>query len=103
MQKNIVFVTYKADGHLDVPALRKAAEKADAEFVLIQVVARGHFAEEGSKHYLIAGEDKYLLVEPPTDKPLPAPSNDVLSVIATVDDSEPELKLKVIQARLPQE
>jgi hypothetical protein len=103
MQKNIVFVTYKPDGHFDSAVLRQAAEKADAEFVLIQVVARGRFVEEGSKHYLVAGSDKYLLIEPPADKPLPAPSDDILSVVATVDDSEPELKLKVIQARLPQE
>jgi hypothetical protein len=103
MQKNIVFVTYKPDTHFDAAILRTAAEKADAEFVLIQIVARGNLVEEGSKHYLVAGDDKFLLVEPPADKPLPAPSKDVLSVIGTIDDSQPEMRLKVIQARLPQE
>jgi hypothetical protein len=101
--KNLVFVTYKPNTHFNPAILRQAAEKADASFVLIQVVAKGSFVEEGAKHYLDCGIDKFLLLEPPPDKPLPPASKDVMSVIATVDDSQPELRLKVIQASIPKE
>lgn len=101
-QKNIVFVTYKPNTHFDPAILRMAAEKADAAFVLIQIVAKGHIIEEGSKHYLVAGPDRFLIMEPPADKPLPSEPDKEFSVVASVDDSEVPLKVKVIQARLPQ-
>ena len=101
-QKNIVFVTYKPNTHFDPAILRDAAEKADAAFVLIQIVAKGHIIEEGSKHYLVACDDRFLIIEPPADKPLPAEPEKEFTVIASVDDSEVPVKVKVIQARLPQ-
>ena len=94
-------MTYKSGSHFDPAILRMAAEKADAAFVLIQIVAKGHIIEEGSKHFLLAGSDKFLILEPPADKPLPAEPEKEFSVVASVDDSEVPLKIKVIQARLP--
>lgn len=98
-QKNIVYVTYKPNTHFDPAILRMAAEKADAAFVLIQIVAEGKIIEEGAQHYLVAGDDKFLLLEPPADKPLPAEPDKTFTVIASVDDSADPIKLRVVQTK----
>ena len=68
--------------------------------MLIQIVARGHIVEEGAKHFLIAGEDRFLLIEPAEGAtPLPATSDAILSVVASLDDSADPLRLKVVQAK----
>jgi hypothetical protein len=100
MQSNVAFVTFKPNAHFDPAILREAAEKADTAFPLIQIVARGRIVEEGSKHYLVAGEDRFLLIEPAASAPpLPAASDTELLVIASVDDSADPVKLKVVQAK----
>lgn len=99
-QKNIVFVTYKPDTRFDAKILREAADKAGAAFVLLQIVARGRVIEEGAQHFLIAGEDRFLLIEPAAGAtPLPAASETILTVVASLDDSSDPMKLKVVQAK----
>ena len=99
-QSNVAFVVYKPNTHFDSAVLRNAAEKADTAFPLIQIVARGRIVEEGSKRFLVAGEDRFLLIEPPASAPpLPAASDTVLLVIASLDDSSDPLKLKVVQSK----
>ena len=100
MQSNVAFVTFKPNTHFDPALLRNAAEKADTAFPLIQIVARGRIVEEGSKHFLVAGEDRFLLIEPAASAPpLPAASDKVLTVIASVDASAEPVKLKVVQSK----
>ena len=100
MQSNVAFVTYKPKTHFDPALLRTAAEKAETAFRLIQIVVRGRIVEEGSKHYLVAGDDRFLLIEPQASgPPLPAASNTALMVIASVDDSADPVKLKVVQSK----
>ena len=99
-QSNVVFVTYNPNTHFECAALRNAAKEAEAAFLLIQIVARGRIVEEGDKHFLVAGEDRFLLIEPPASAPpLPAASDAVLSVIASVDDSADPIKLKIVQSK----
>ncbi|MBI4464597.1 MAG: hypothetical protein HY647_07825 [Acidobacteria bacterium] len=99
-QSNIVFVTYNPNTHFEPAVLRKAAEEADTTFPLIQVVARGRIVEEDSKHFFVAGEDRFLLIEPQASAPpLPAASDTVLMVVASVDDSGDPIKLKVVQSK----
>ena len=99
-QSNIVFVTYNPNTHFEPAVLRSAAEKADAAFLLIQIIARGRIVEEGPKHFLVAGEDRFLLLEPPAEAPpLPAVSDTVLVVLASVDDSANPVKLKIVQSK----
>ena len=99
-QSNVAFVTFKPNTHFEPALLRNAAEKADTAFSLVQIVARGRIVEEGAKHYLVAGEDRFLLIEPPASAPpLPAASDAVLLVIAAVDDSADPIKLKIVQAK----
>ncbi len=84
-QANVIFVFYNPNTHFEHAVLRKAAEEAETTFPLIQIVARGRIVEEGAKHFLVAGEDRFLLIEPPASAPpLPDPSDTVLSVIASV-------------------
>lgn len=99
-QSNVAFVSYKPNTHFDPELLRNAAEKADTAFPLIQIVVRGRIVEEGSKHFLIAGEDRFLLIEPAASAPpLPAASETVLLVIASLDASADPIKLKVVQSK----
>ena len=99
-QSNVVFVTYNPNTHFEPAVLRKAAKEADTVFLLIQIVARGRILEEGAKHFLVAGEDRFLLIEPPASAPpLPAASETVLAVIASVDDSADPIKLKIVQSK----
>ena len=80
--------------------MQEAADLAEARFLLIQIMARGYVFEEGSKHFLVAGEDRFLLIEPPASAPpLPAPSDTELSVVASVDDSADPIRLKIVQSK----
>ena len=99
-QSNIVFITYKPKTHFEPAILRDAAEEAGAAFLLIQIMARGRVMEEGEKHFFIAGEDRFVLIEPPPSAPpLPAASDKELSVIASVDDSADPVRLKIVQSK----
>ena len=99
-QSNVVFVTYHPNTHFEPAILRDAAKEGEAVFLLVQVVARGRVVEEGAKHFLIAGGDRFLLIEPPASAPpLPAVSDTVLVVLASVDDSADPVKLKIVQSK----
>jgi hypothetical protein len=99
-QSNVVYITYQPNTHFEPAALRSAAEEAEAAFLLIQVIARGRMVEEGAKHFFIAGEDRFLVIEPTgSAPPLPAVSDAALSVIASVDDSNDPIRLKIVQSK----
>ena len=99
-QSNVVYVSYQPNAHFDPTILRLAAEQAEAQFLLIQVMARGRVIEEGVQHFLIAGEDRYLLIEPPASAPpLPESSDTELSIVASVDDSSDPIRLKLVQSK----
>jgi hypothetical protein len=102
MRNNVVFVVFKPDYHFEPKVLRDAAKAADTIFPIIQIVARGHVVEEGEQHYFLAGKDRFLLIEPPPDKPLPAVDEDV-SVVASLDDSVDPMRIKIVQTLPPPE
>ncbi|HWP84488.1 MAG TPA: hypothetical protein VNN17_04825 [Terriglobia bacterium] len=80
--------------------LREAAERIDATLLLIQVIARGRIVEEASKHYFLAGENRFELIEPPANAPpLPEASQGEISVIGSVDDSVEPMRLKIVQSK----
>jgi hypothetical protein len=98
LQSNTFYVSYKRDAHFDASILRGAANLVEARLPLIQIKARGYIREESSKHYLVAGPDRFLLMEPPAPAPpLPPPSDKELSVVASVDDSGDPIRVKIIQ------
>ncbi len=101
MRTNVVFVVFKPDQHFEPAVLRDAAKEADTAFPLIQIVARGKVVEEGEKHFFVAGEDRFLVIEPaPTGTPLPAADTPV-SVIASLDDSVNPARIKIVQTAPP--
>jgi hypothetical protein len=103
MRSNVVFVVFKPNTHFEPKILRDAAKAADTVFPIIQLVARGHVVEEGEKHFFLAGEDRFLLIEPPpAAPPLPAPNTDV-SVVASLDDSADPLRIKIVQTLPPEQ
>ncbi|MBI1956710.1 MAG: hypothetical protein HYS38_09980 [Acidobacteria bacterium] len=99
-QSNVVFVTFNRNTHFEPAVLRNAAEEAGTAFLLIQIIARGRIVEEGDRRFFVAGEDRFLLIEPPASAPpLPAASETALSVIASVDDSTDPIRLKIVQSK----
>ena len=103
MRNNVVFVVFKPNTRFDPKILRMAAEAAETRFPIIQLVARGHVVEEGEKHFFMAGEDKFLVIEPgASGNPLPAANEDV-SVVASLDDSSDPLRIKIVQTLPPQQ
>jgi hypothetical protein len=99
-QSNVVFVTYQPNTRFEPAVLRDAAEEGGAAFLLIQIVARGRIMDEGDKHFFLAGEDRFVLIEPPASAPpLPAASDTELNVIASVDDSVEPARLKIVQSK----
>ena len=102
MRANVVFVQFKPNTHFEPKVLRDAAEAADTVFPIIQIVARGHVVEEGEKHFFLAGEDRFLLIEPPpAAQPLPA-VDETVSVVASLDDSVDPARIKIVQT-LPEQ
>ena len=98
-QSNVVFVAYEPNTHFDSAILRDAAIEADAAFLLIQIAARGKIIEEGSEHFLLAGEDRFVLIEPPeSPKPIPEVSDRELLVVGNVDDSVTPYRLRIVQS-----
>jgi hypothetical protein len=96
---NIFYVTYKPGAHFESSVLRDAAGLVEARLPLIQIRARGYILQEAAKRYLVAGPDRFLLIEPPASAPpLPEPSDALLSVIASVDDSADPTQLKIVQS-----
>jgi len=99
-QTNVVFVTYNLNTHFEPEVLRNAAEEAGTAFPLIQIIARGRIVKDGDRRFFVAGEDRFLLIEPPASAPpLPAASETALSVIASVDDSADPIRLKIVQSK----
>ena len=98
-QSNVVFVTYKPDTRFEPSILRDAAEEGGAAFLLIQIIARGHVIAEGDKHFFLAGEDRFALIEPKdAATPLPEVDKEVLAV-ASIDDSTDPIRAHIVQAK----
>ena len=103
MRANVVFVQFKPNTHFEPKVLRDAAKAADTIFPIIQIVARGHVVEEGAQHFFLAGEDRFLLIEPPPSaQPLPA-VDETVSVVASLDDSVDPARIKIVQTLPPPE
>ncbi len=103
MRTNVVFVIFQPNTPFEPAVLREAAKEADTAFPLIQIVARGRVVEEGEKHFFVAGEDRFLLIEPDaSETPWPDPDSEV-SVIASLDDSVNPMRIKIVQTAPPEQ
>lgn len=103
MRSNVVFVQFKPNTHFEAKVLRDAAKAADTIFPIVQIVARGHVVEEGDQHFFLAGEDRFLLIEPgPSNAPLPA-VDETVEVVGSLDDSVEPNRLKIVQTLPPEE
>jgi len=103
MRSNVVFVVFKPDTHFEPKVLRDAAKAADTIFPIIQIVARGHVVEEGEQHFFLAGQDRFLVIEPPPSaQPLPA-ADETVSVVASLDDSVDPARIRIVQTLPPEQ
>jgi hypothetical protein len=85
-------VTYKSEASFHPWDIRDAVAKAEVEVVRFRITARGRVHEEGGKRFFVAGKDKFLLGASPK-----IPSEGLILLEGTVDDSAEPLQLKVLQ------
>ncbi|MBI4444138.1 MAG: heavy-metal-associated domain-containing protein [Acidobacteria bacterium] len=72
--------------------LREAVGEAEVTVVRFYVSARGQVRQEAGQRFLLAGKDKFLLVDA-DQLPLDTP----ISVVGSVDDSSEPYELKVAE------
>jgi hypothetical protein len=91
-----VVVFYKPEARFRPEELREALGKTGVKVTQFRVSARGQVLEEGGKRFLLAGNDKFLLLRSPY-----APPVGPVSLEATVDVAARPMQLDVISFTQP--
>jgi hypothetical protein len=66
-----IMLTYRPGATFDPEAIRKILEPLKVGVVQFQIGARGQVLENGGKRFLIAGRDKFVLLDAIDSPPLP--------------------------------
>jgi hypothetical protein len=66
-----IMLTYRPGATFDPEAIRKILEPLKVGVVQFQIGARGQVLENGGKRFLIAGRDKFILLDAIDSPPLP--------------------------------
>lgn len=66
-----IMLTYRPGATFDPEAVRKILEPLKVGVVQFQIGARGQVLENGGKRFLIAGRDKFVLLDAIDSPPLP--------------------------------
>jgi hypothetical protein len=66
-----IMLTYRPGATFDPEAIRKILEPLKVGIVQFQIGARGQVLENGGKRFLIAGRDKFVLLDAIDSPPLP--------------------------------
>jgi len=95
MQRQQLSVTYKGAASFQPQPLREAVGHASVKIVRFQIQARGRLQVQGDKQFLLAGKDRFLLINPPK-----MPDDQTLLVGGEVlKDSTTPMELKVVDFR----
>lgn len=92
MERQAFVVLYKPGSSFQPKELRDAVGQAEVRVVQFHILVRGRVQAEGTKQFLVAGKDRFLLVDPPK-----MPADTPLLVGGDVDDAASPLQLKVIE------
>jgi hypothetical protein len=90
IEKQLFAVTYENGTAFEPEALRQAVAAADVEVIRFHVSARGRIIEEGGRRFLIAGEDRFLLVDSPQ-----VPAGAPIAIMGTVNDSTTPMEIRI--------
>jgi sarcosine oxidase gamma subunit len=90
IEKQLFAVTYKGDVKFQPEALRKAVAAADVEAVRFHVEARGRVEKQGEERFLVAGPDRFLVVDSAE-----VPVDVLLGFLGTVNDSASPMQIKI--------
>jgi len=90
MERQAFVVLYKPNASFDPDGIRDAVGKAEVDVVRFQIQARGRVSVEGNKRFLVAGKNRFLLVNSP-----PMPTGTLLLVGGDVKDGVSPLELRV--------
>src|SRR3990167_4481278 len=85
-------VIYRPGASFRPADVREAVGQADVSVVSFYVRARGQVQQEAGQRFLLAGKDKFLLVD--ADK---LPLGTHLSIVGSVNDSSMPYELKVAE------
>jgi hypothetical protein len=89
MSKQMVAATFK-DGARFTPAkYREAIAKAEVRVKAFSLAMRGTAEEDAGKTYFVAGDNRFLVENPPNNLPL----GKLVKVTAVVDDSAEPYKI----------
>ena len=90
VQKQMFSVFYYSGEKFQPKDLRWAADKGEAEVLKLHVSATGKIQQEGDQQFLVAGEDRFLIV----NATMKLPTGVSLGVIGVVDDSEDPMQMR---------
>ena len=95
MERQEVSVTYKGAASFQPKPLREAVGHASVSIVRFKIQARGRLQVAGDKQFLLAGKDRFLLVNPPK-----MPDDQTLLVNGEIlKDTADPMELKVVSFR----
>jgi copper chaperone CopZ len=89
MSRQMVAATFKDGARFTPDKYREAIAKAEVRVKAFSVVMRGTAAQDGGKTYFVAGDNRFLVENPPSNLPL----GKLVKVTAAVDDSAQPYKI----------
>ena len=96
MERQQFVVTYKGGASFVPRDLRAAVAQTSVSVVRFQIQARGRVQAQGDKQFLVAGKNRFLLVNPPK-----MPADQTLLVGGEIlKDSSTPMELKVVDFRV---
>lgn len=98
LRTEAIMLTYKPDALFDPKGLRKVLEPLKVGVVQFQIGARGHVQESGGKRFLIAGRDRFVLLDA-IDSPS-VPLKTEIRIEGILFDQATPMELKVLTVHL---
>jgi hypothetical protein len=95
VQKQLFSVIYYRGERFQPRKLRWAADKGEAEAVRFHVSATGKIQQEGDQQFLVAGEDRFLIVSSTK-----LPTGVSIGVMGAVDDSAEPMRMRADDFKL---
>jgi hypothetical protein len=98
LRTEAIMLTYKPDAVFDPKALRKVLQPMKVGVVQFQIGARGQVQESGGKRFLMAGRDRFVLLDA-IDSPA-VPLKTEVRIEGILFDQASPMELKVLTVHL---
>ena len=90
MPRQMFAVFYKPDASFDPKDLRAAADKAHVRVIRLHISAQGKVQQEEAAQIFVSGNNRFRIADSPQ-----LPTDQLLGVMATVDDSSEEVQIQI--------